>query len=795
MLIFIELGLRPNPVADQIFTSTNSLFRRPGLTDSQNNSLTLEKRLEVISSLLSDSVDVKITSSFVSTIHSLLPERYSGEVDKKLQILKESSSFCSPAQIAELAVYLVSNNVISGYKLWTFVRWLTQEIPEGVLRGILNPQTLTIQAFKQKLFETAAAIGEETFRIFVETEPEKSYLTGPVGQRCLQIAALGKETEIVRILLDLGVSPDSVTSTDEDNYEFNQPPLHRAAFHLDYSMLTLLVNAGADVNSLVASERPLSQALDGVSFCLDQGEEFSYDCIHALIKAGANVDFCYFEMGKTLLDKAYLIDDKLYRILLASSKAAKTELTVSGILDAAMHGIQALSEYLDDRKEFSPRKTLELSLFEAIPSRSAALVTLLEFGVDPDGPSSKECPLIEAISHSRIDLVSTLLGYNADINLPGVFSTSALSPGLLPILDFLIKQGANIRRFGGVALGKALVNNNLPAVKLLLISGVDINSWIPDHGTPICIAAANCDVQTVEYLVNAGAEVNAGNHRKTGCTALLTALEHKKWTTAKFLLRRGADAQINSSGKTLLEASLGSRTDMSPEEEEIFEILLNRGAQINGPPKRPRCTDWNSALTLLIQKGAKERTIQLALDAKADVNQAGSGSESCTPIQAAASKGNLDMVKELLSRGADINAPAGTIYGRTALQAACCLSMPDLELVQFLLDNDADVNAQPGIKQGLTALQGAAIRGHIKVATLLLDWGAKVNGDVAEVDGRTALGGAAEHGRLDMVQFLLNVGAQSEIPGKTGYDRAIALANENGHFVVADLLRSQGQSL
>jgi ankyrin repeat protein len=795
VLIFIELGLRPNPVADQIFTSTNSLFHRPSLADSQDNSLALEKRVEVISSLLSGSVDVKTTSSFVATIQSLLPERYSGEIDEKLQILKESSSICSPAQIAELAVYLISNNVISDYKLDTFVKWLTQEIPEGVLRGILNSKTLTIQAFKQKLLEKAASIGEETFRILVETEPEKSYLTGPIGQRCLQIAASREEIEVVRILLDLGVSPDSVTSTDEDDYDFNLPPLHHAASNLDYDMLTLLINAGADVNSpgLAPSDTPLSRAIDDITFSLDEGLKFSYDCIHALIEAGANVD--YFGMEQALLDRAYLVDDKLYRILLASSKAAKTELTVSGILDAAMHGIQALSEYLDDRKKFRPRKALELSLFRAIPSHSAALMTLLEFGVDPDGPSSKECPLIKAISQGRIDLVSTLLGYNANINLPRVLSTSALSPDLLPILDFLIKQGADIRRFGGVALRKALDKNNLPAVKLLLISGVDINSWIPGHGTPICIAAAKCGVRTVEYLVKAGAEVNAGNHRKTGRTALLKALEFQKWTTAKFLLQHGADAQINTSGRTLLEASLGSRTNISPEGEEMFEILLNRGAQINGPLKRRLCADWNSALTLLIQKGAKEKTIQLALDAGADVNQAGSGSGSRTPIQAAASEGNLAMVKKLHSRGADINAPAGTIYGRTALQAACCLSMPNLELVRFLLDNDADVNAQPGIKQGLTALQGAAIQGHIKVATLLLDRGAEVNGDVAEAEGRTALDGAAEHGRLDMVQFLLNVGAQSEVPGTTGYDRAIALANENRHFAVADLLRSQGRSL
>ena len=227
---------------------------------------------------------------------------------------------------------------------------------------------------------------------------------------------------------------------------------------------------------------------------------------------------------------------------------------------------------------------------------------------------------------------------------------------------------------------------------------------------------------------------------------------------------------------------------------ELFELLLSTGVKINEPSKRPLSPRWNSALTLLISQNACHRAILLALEAGADVNQMGCGAGARTPIQAASEKGNLEIIKLLYSRGGDINAPAGTESGRTALQAACCLTPPNIELVRFLLEHGADVNAPAGIEHGLTALQGAAITGYIKVAILLLDWGAEPNGDSALEYGRTALDGAAEHGRLDMVQVLLNVGAQSEIPGETGYDNAIRLANAGSHFAIVDMLESSSHT-
>ncbi|PVH72585.1 ankyrin, partial [Cadophora sp. DSE1049] len=110
-------------------------------------------------------------------------------------------------------------------------------------------------------------------------------------------------------------------------------------------------------------------------------------------------------------------------------------------------------------------------------------------------------------------------------------------------------------------------------------------------------------------------------------------------------------------------------------------------------------------------------------------------------------------------------------------------------LMALLVENGADINAPPAKYGGVTALQGAAIAGNIKIVMLLIEMGALVNAPPSEREGRMALDGAAEHGRLDTVQLLLTSGAECMEPGISGWDSAIRLAEGNGHFVIADILR------
>ena len=115
-----------------------------------------------------------------------------------------------------------------------------------------------------------------------------------------------------------------------------------------------------------------------------------------------------------------------------------------------------------------------------------------------------------------------------------------------------------------------------------------------------------------------------------------------------------------------------------------------------------------------------------------------------------------------MEAGSDVNQSGQGEGARTPIQAA----------------------AEVGIIGSLTALQGAAIQGHMDIVLLLL------NADPAKEQGRMALDGAAEHGQLEMVQQLLNSNAESEEYGGAGYDRAMELAKENGHFAVVELLKS-----
>ncbi|MCJ1344384.1 hypothetical protein MMC31_002587 [Peltigera leucophlebia] len=148
----------------------------------------------------------------------------------------------------------------------------------------------------------------------------------------------------------------------------------------------------------------------------------------------------------------------------------------------------------------------------------------------------------------------------------------------------------------------------------------------------------------------------------------------------------------------------------------------------------------------------------------------------------------MEFINFLLDAGANINAPAGKYYGRTAIQAASSAELPTMEFIDFLLDAGADINAPAGYGGGITALQGAAICGHMRIALKFLKAGADVNAVPAIVYGRTALEGAAEHDCLDMVQLLLNAGACSDPTKLHRFDRATELAQENGHFAIASLL-------
>ena len=163
----------------------------------------------------------------------------------------------------------------------------------------------------------------------------------------------------------------------------------------------------------------------------------------------------------------------------------------------------------------------------------------------------------------------------------------------------------------------------------------------------------------------------------------------------------------------------------------------------------------------------------------ADVNA------NARPIFLAISSGKVEMVTLLLDAGADVNSVAGPgLRNLTPLMAANRAGRAAEPLVRLLLERGADVNAYT--TWGNTALMSAP---NLNLARLYLDKGANVN--AKDKDGVTALMEAARHGRADVVAVLIEKGSDITAKDKRGMTALREAEIRNDRATIA-LLKAAG---
>jgi uncharacterized protein len=150
----------------------------------------------------------------------------------------------------------------------------------------------------------------------------------------------------------------------------------------------------------------------------------------------------------------------------------------------------------------------------------------------------------------------------------------------------------------------------------------------------------------------------------------------------------------------------------------------------------------------------------------------------------AAMQRNLDGVRALLAKKADVNAPQAD--GTTALHWAA--HWDDTEMAALLIRAGANVQAN---HDGATPLFLAAENGSAAMIEALVKVGAEVNAPVL-AHGETALMMAARSGHVDAVQILLDHGAQINTQDKLRGTTALMWAAEQGHAAVVRLLLERG---
>ena len=292
---------------------------------------------------------------------------------------------------------------------------------------------------------------------------------------------------------------------------------------------------------------------------------------------------------------------------------------------------------------------------------------------------------------------------------------------------------------------------------------------------------------------------------------LCTALELKHTQIAKLLLTSNSNVNTETSNfsNSLLHFAILN------DDVEIVRMLLDKGVNVenfNGKTalhnavERMQTEIINTAgalnvipMCLAIKKDSKEIINLLSSRANIDNNRSKSTiswsvtadpRKGCPPLHLAVKKGNEELTKFLLSKGADVNA-IGT-SGTTSLHIAT--EHGNLKIVEFLLKHGARVNsAYTSIfQEGYTPLHVAAEKGGKEIIELLLSRGADIN--AKGKDGTTPLHVATEKDNLNIVELLLKHGADIYSKTQRG-GTPLCFAIESRHEKVVNVLLERGANI
>jgi ankyrin repeat protein len=378
--------------------------------------------------------------------------------------------------------------------------------------------------------------------------------------------------------------------------------------------------------------------------------------------------------------------------------------------------------------------------------------------------------LAEAAAKGDIQAVRSLLT-RANANEPGSEGTPPLH-WIVRMQDaatarVLLKAGADANlanRYGVRPLHVAIANGDLAMVKLLLEARADPNSTDVTGENCMLMAARAGRLDVVETLLASGAKPDEvdPNYKQT---PLMVAARLGHADIVQALLRQHARVDLQTRKGTVPRFRLPSSNAGSKGDGIVRGGWPDRGQREATPGAK-------TALLFATREGHLEVVKQL-LAGGADIEKA--DADGVTPLLMAVLNGQIPVAEYLLDRGANVKAMDW--YGQTPLFAA--VDLRDLDVAGPTRDNRIDRTAALQLIKDILA-RSPDVNARTKEYPPERRWVVRL-GSLSWVDftGQTAFLRAALSGDVTVMRLLLDHGADAKIPTFTGTTPLMAAAGVN----------------
>ena len=222
-------------------------------------------------------------------------------------------------------------------------------------------------------------------------------------------------------------------------------------------------------------------------------------------------------------------------------------------------------------------------------SSKEVLGTIIGHGADVNAKNKHDVTaLMQACKKGSVEIINVLLNAGADSSIADINGATSIHYAVVGgcskgTLQSIIGQGADVNasnKDNVTALMIACLKGDVETINVLLIAGADLNISTDEHGTCILHAIiGGCSKDVLATIIDHGVNVNAtcNNNR----TALMLACQKGNLDAIDVLLNAGANPNIaDYEGATWIDYAVAGGC-----EKEAHQAIISHGGDVNATNK------------------------------------------------------------------------------------------------------------------------------------------------------------------------------------------------------------------